>query len=84
MKSIREIATEIAAQFAKPTERFQLAEAIEQALRDERERCAKIAEAAFTPAHTYASENAERYHAFDDGQKHAMVKIAAVIRKDGS
>lgn len=45
MKSIEETAAEIAKQYAAPTERFQLANAIEQALRDEQERCAKIAEA---------------------------------------
>lgn len=44
MRSIRETATEIAKQYAAPTERFQAADAIEQALRDERERAAKIVE----------------------------------------
>jgi hypothetical protein len=43
-------------------------EAVEQiarAILAERERCAKIAREFFPPAHTYASENADIYHAQD-------------------
>jgi hypothetical protein len=41
----------------------------------------KRAKSSFTPAHTYASENADQYHAFDDGQRAAIKKIVAAIRE---
>jgi hypothetical protein len=45
---------------------------------DERERAAKIAERAFGgKAHTYASENADRYRVQDEACEH----IATMIRK---
>jgi hypothetical protein len=40
-------------------------ERIARAILAERERCAKIARNFFPPAHTYASENADIYHAQD-------------------
>lgn len=52
------------------------AEAVDEAVSAERERCARIAEKAFPPAHTYASENADVYRAQDA----AAARIAAAIR----
>jgi hypothetical protein len=40
-------------------------EMVARAIMAERERCAKIAREFFPPAHTYASENADIYHAQD-------------------
>lgn len=49
---------------------------------EERERAAKIAEGAFEPAHTYASENATEYMIYDRGQRRAIQNIVAAIRRD--
>ncbi len=55
--------------------------AISAAVDEERERCAGIAMSAFMPAHTYASENADNYRAFDIGQRDAIRRIYAAIRE---
>lgn len=54
-----------------------------QARQEQREVDAKVAESCFTPSHTFASENAEVYHSFDNGQRHAMKAIAQAIRRAG-
>ena len=83
MKSIREIAEEIAEGVTNSEHHnAKLARRIEQALRDRDERAAKIAEDAFEPAHTYVSENASDYMIYDNGQRRAMQNIAAAIRKE--
>ena len=77
----RQAAERIAYKYLDSTDSSrQLQADIEAALKDRDERAAKIAETAFKPAHTYASESAERYYAFDDGQRYAMKNIAAAIR----
>lgn len=40
----------------------------------------QAAERAFKAAHTYASENADDYHRFDDGQRYAINNIVTAIR----
>lgn len=87
MSSIKERAEQLAKDILLPWEVKQtyvanVTEMIEKALRDERERAAKIAENAFEPAHTYASENAHEYIIYDNGQRRAMQNIAAAIRKE--
>jgi hypothetical protein len=55
-------------------------DAIEALILERDERAARIAESVFEPAHTYASENASEYHAYDRGQRYAMKRIASAIR----
>jgi hypothetical protein len=55
-------------------------DAIEALIRERDERAARIAETIFEPAHTYSSENAEVYRAYDRGQQYAMKRIASAIR----
>lgn len=77
----REIAERIILEYApRYAGESQLVNAIESALKAERERAAGIAERAFEPAHTYVSENAHEYQIFDAGQRRAITKIAAAIR----
>jgi hypothetical protein len=88
-KPIREIAEEITVNVAQicgcnwescTAVRTATRDAIEKALRDRDERAAKIAERAFEPAHTYASENSSAYRTYDAGQRHVIEKIASAIR----
>lgn len=55
-------------------------DAIEALILERDERAARIAESIFEPAHTYSSENAEIYRAYDRGQQYAMKRIATAIR----
>lgn len=77
---IRDVHKELPDVWLGGRQRYVLVEAIADALADaERrgmERAAKIAENAIPRAHTYASENADIYHAQDD----AMSIIVKAIR----
>jgi hypothetical protein len=55
-------------------------DAVELLIKARDERAALIAESAFDPAHTYASENSSAYRTFDAGQRHVIEKIASAIR----
>src|SRR5690348_7967596 len=55
---------------------------VTKAIADERARCMRIAEQAFEPAHTYASENSSAYRTFDAGQRQVIDRIIATIRRD--
>ncbi len=60
-----------------PNDTKSILKILNKIVEEERERCAKVAEDFYSPVHTWASENSDRYQAQDEASR----GIAAAIRK---